>query len=289
MKFGGILKNLSKEPAPANTTPETSAEPQTQPINTMSIRRDDIMRPRKINEILQSNPYPGRGIIMGRNPAGDKAVIAYFIMGRSSNSRNRVFTQSGLHGWDVRTEAFDESLLSDPSLIIYSPVRVVSGNAILVTNGNQTDEIAKLMRNQLSFQQSLQFLEFEPDAPYYTPRISAIMNFSGRGGFDYIMSIIKTGGGNPTSCRRFMFSFSNPVAGQGHFIHTYGNDDQNLPSFTGEPITIEMDDDIDKFTDTIWKSLNENNKVSLFTRYIDIGAGEYESRIINKNVHDGGQ
>ena|GEM_PF-126496 len=241
------------------------------------------MKIRKISDVLESNPYPGRGIIMGRSPSGQKAVIAYFIMGRSDNSRNRIFTQSGVHGWDVRTEAFDESMLTDPSLIIYTPVKVW-GDSIIVTNGNQTDEIAKLMGNQLTFGQTLQFLEFEPDAPYYTPRISAVMNFRGRGGLDYSMSIVKSAEANTASCRRFLYSYAMPGSGIGHFIHTYGNDSVKLPSFEGEPVPVLIDDSIDVFTNTIWNSLNEENKVSLFVRFVNIVDGEYESRIINKNI-----
>ncbi|MCL1866774.1 MAG: IMP cyclohydrolase [Oscillospiraceae bacterium] len=271
MKIGEILQTLSKQapPKPTGDLASTSTRPASS-------------KTRKIGEILQANPYPGRGIIMGRNPTGNKAAIAYFIMGRSVNSRNRVFTQSGVHGWDIKTEAFNPSLVTDSSLIIYTPVKVW-GNSIIVSNGSQTEEVVKLMSNQLIFQQALQFLEFEPDAPYYTPRITAMMNFRGKGGFDYSMSIVKTAEGNPSSCRRFLYSYNNPPAGQGHFIHTYGNDDLNLPSFSGEPLPIDIDDDIDVFTDTLWNSLNKENRVSLFTRYIHIADGEYTSRIINKN------
>jgi IMP cyclohydrolase len=245
---------------------------------------------KKIADILNAQPYPGRGIVMGRTPDGEKAVLAYFIMGRSTNSRNRVFTQSGKHGWDIRTEAFDESLVTDPSLIIYTPVKV-TGNSIIVTNGSQTDAISNLLNNQVTFQQALQFIKFEPDLPYYTPRISAIINFCKMGGFDYSMSIVKTADGNPASCRRFLYSYASPLAGQGHLIHTYRapNEDEGadaakmLPSFCGEPATIEIGNDIDEFTDMIWNSLDEDNKVSLFTRYIDVTGGDYESRIINKN------
>jgi IMP cyclohydrolase len=232
---------------------------------------------KKISEALGAQAYPGRGIIMGMTTDGSKAVIAYFIMGRSDNSRNRVFIEDGD---DLRTKAFDESLVTDPDLIIYRAVRA-EGDRILVTNGNQTDEIAKLMdRKQLTFEQALQFIDFEPDAPIYTPRISAIMKLNN---LNYRLSIVKTAGGNPYSTRRFVYSYSKPIAGKGHFIHTYGPDDKNLPSFGGEPTSVEIDNDIDMFTNTIWKSLNKDNKVSLFTRFIDIGSRKYESRIVNKN------
>jgi IMP cyclohydrolase len=273
MKIGEILQTLSKQSSAKQSGDFASTKAASAKV-------------KKISDILQSNPYPGRGIIMGRTATGNKAVIAYFIMGRSTNSRNRVFTQSGVHGWDVRTEAYNESLVTDPSLIIYTPVKVW-GNSIVVSNGSQTDELVRLMGNQLTFQQALQFIEFEPDAPYYTPRITGLMNFRGKGGCEYSLSIVKTADGAPSSCRRFLYSYTSPLGGQGHFIHTYGNDDLNLPSFCGEPIAIEIDDDIDVFTDTIWNSLNKDNKVSLFTRYIDISEGEYVSRMINKNQMTG--
>lgn len=231
----------------------------------------------KINDILTSQAYPGRGIIMGLTPDGNNAVIAYFIMGRSDNSRNRIFVEDGVN---LRTQAFDESKVSDPSLIIYRPVRV-DGYRIIVTNGVQTDGIAKLMdRKHLTFEQALQFIEFEPDPPIYTPRISAIMDLVQ---FNYRLSIAKTAGGNPDSCSRFVYSYSSPIAGKGHFIHTYGNDDKNLPSFCGEPVTLEIEtDDIDELTNNIWTSLNADNKVSLFTRFIDLDSGKFESRVVNK-------
>ena len=227
---------------------------------------------------LQSNAYPGRGIVIGKTPDGTKAVTAYFIMGRSENSRNRVFVE---YGEGIRTQAFDPSKLSDPSLIIYAPVRVL-GNKTIVTNGDQTDTIYELMDKQMTFEQSLRTREFEPDGPNYTPRISGIMHIKD-GKYNYAMSILKSNNGNPDACNRYTFAYENPVAGEGHFIHTYKCDGNPLPSFEGEPKLVAIEDDMDAFADKIWKSLNEDNKVSLFVRYIDIATGKYESKIINKN------
>ena len=227
---------------------------------------------------LQSNAYPGRGIVIGKTPDGTKAVTAYFIMGRSENSRNRVFVEDGE---GIRTQAFDPSKLSDPSLIIYAPVRVL-GNKTIVTNGDQTDTIYELMDKQMTFEQSLRTREFEPDGPNYTPRISGIMHIKD-GKYNYAMSILKSNNGNPDACNRYTFAYENPVAGEGHFIHTYKCDGNPLPSFEGEPKLVAIEDDMDAFADKIWKSLNEDNKVSLFVRYIDIATGKYESKIINKN------
>ena len=227
---------------------------------------------------LQSNAYPGRGIVIGKTPDGTKAVTAYFIMGRSENSRNRVFVEDGE---GIRTQAFDPSKLSDPSLIIYAPVRVL-GNKTIVTNGDQTDTIYELMDKQMTFEQSQRTREFEPDGPNYTPRISGIMHIKD-GKYNYAMSILKSNNGNPDACNRYTFAYENPIAGEGHFIHTYKCDGNPLPSFEGEPKLVAIEDDMDAFADKIWKSLNEDNKVSLFVRYIDIATGKYESKIINKN------
>ncbi|MGN0132733.1 MAG: IMP cyclohydrolase [Lachnospiraceae bacterium] len=227
---------------------------------------------------LKSNAYPGRGIVIGKSPDGKKAVTAYFIMGRSSNSRNRVFVEDGE---GIRTQAFDPSKLEDPSLIIYAPVRVL-GNKTIVTNGDQTDTIYEGMDIQLTFEQSLRSREFEPDGPNYTPRISGIMHIED-GGYNYAMSILKSNNGNPDACNRYTFAYENPAAGEGHFIHTYMHDGNPLPSFEGEPKLVAVPDDIDAFTDMLWNSLNEENKVSLFVRYIDIATGNYETRIVNKN------
>lgn len=227
---------------------------------------------------LNSNTYPGRGIVIGKTKDVKKAVTAYFIMGRSNNSRNRVFVEEGE---GIRTQAFDPSKLEDPSLIIYAPVRVL-GNKIIVTNGDQTDTIYEGMDKQLTFEQSLRTREFEPDAPNYTPRISGIMHVE-NGKYNYAMSILKSNNGNPKACNRYTFAYENPVAGEGHFIHTYMHDGNPLPSFEGEPKLVEINGDIDEFTNMVWTNLNEDNKVSLFVRFIDIETGEYETRIVNKN------
>ncbi len=227
---------------------------------------------------LKGNAYPGRGIVIGKSQDGKKAVTGYFIMGRSSNSRNRVFVEEGA---GIRTQAFDESKLEDPSLIIYAPVRVL-GKATIVTNGDQTDTIYEGLEKGLTFEQSLRSREFEPDAPNYTPRISGAM-YVEDGTYSYEMSILKSNNGDPSSCNRFTYSYENPLAGEGHFIHTYQGDGNPLPSFVGEPKSVEIPNDIDAFTELLWTSLNEDNKVSLFVRYIDIATGSSETRIVNKN------
>ena len=231
-----------------------------------------------IEKELQENSYPGRGIIIGRSKDGTKAVTAYFIMGRSENSRNRIFVEDGE---GIRTQAFDPSKLVDPSLIIYAPVRVL-GNKTIVTNGDQTDTIYEGMDRQLTFEQSLRSREFEPDAPNYTPRISGIMHIE-NGKYSYVMSILKSNNGNPDSCSRYTFAYENCVAGEGHFIHTYKCDGNTLPSFEGEPKLVAIQDNIEIFTELLWNSLNADNKVSLFVRYINIETGEYETKIVNKN------
>ena len=236
------------------------------------------MKKISIFEDLAGNAYPGRGIVAGKTKDGKSAVVAYFIMGRSTNSRNRIFVEDGK---GIRTKAFDESKLEDPSLIIYAPVRVL-GNKTIVTNGDQTDTIYEMMDRQFTFEQALRTREFEPDAPNYTPRISSVLHIEG-GEYNYAISILKSDNGNPDACNRFTFSYTNPVSGVGHFIHTYQCDGNPLPSFEGEPKTVEIDGSIDDFTDKLWNSLNEDNKVSLFVRYINIATGDYESRIVNKN------
>jgi hypothetical protein len=236
------------------------------------------MKTLNIYEELQSNAYPGRGIILGKSRDAKYAVAAYFIMGRSENSRNRVFVEDGD---GIRTQAFDPSKLTDPHLIIYAPVRVL-GNKTIVTNGDQTDTIYELMDQQQTFEQALRTREFEDDAPNYTPRISGIIKAED-GGFNYALSILKSADGDPSSCRRFTFSYKNPLAGEGHFIHTYMGDGSPLPSFEGEPKKIELCGDIDELTNGLWNALNEDNKVSLFVRYINIETGETETRIVNKN------
>ena len=231
-----------------------------------------------IENELKNNAYPGRGIIIGKSADGTKAVTAYFIMGRSSNSRNRIFS---VEGEGIRTEAFDPSKLEDPSLIIYAPVRVL-GNDTIVTNGDQTDTIFDGLKAGLTFEQSLRSREFEPDGPNYTPRISGVMTVAD-GKYDYQMSILKSNNGNPDACNRYTYSYENPVNGEGHFIHTYMHDGNPLPSFEGEPKLVAIPDDMEEFANMLWTSLNEDNKVSLFVRYIDIATGTYETKIINKN------
>ena len=231
-----------------------------------------------LKEELSSTTYPGRGIILGTSEDGKYAVCAYFIMGRSENSRNRVFVEEGE---GIRTQAFDESKMEDPSLIIYAPVRV-RGTSTIVTNGDQTDTIYELMQAGQSFEESLRTREFEPDAPNYTPRISGIMNVDD-GQYDFALSILKSNHGDPSSCQRFTYTYENPKAGEGYFIHTYQGDGNPLPSFEGEPTQVNISGDINKFTDDVWASLNSDNKVSLFTRYIDIATGAKETRIYNKN------
>lgn len=231
-----------------------------------------------LEQELSRTSYPGRGIVIGKSEDGKYAVTAYFIMGRSENSRNRVFVADGE---GIRTEAFDPSKLEDPSLIIYAPVRVL-GNKTIVTNGDQTDTIYEGMDKQLTFEQSLRSREFEPDEPNYTPRISGIMHIED-GTYNYAMSILKSNNGDASSCNRFTFAYENPKAGEGRFIHTYMGDGNPLPTFEGEPTVVDITGDIDTFTDKVWNNLNEDNKISLFVRYINIATGEYETRIINKN------
>ena len=228
---------------------------------------------------LNSLAYHGRGIVIGKSADGKKAVIAYFIMGRSENSRNRVFVEDGE---GIRTQAFDESKMEDPHLIIYAPVRVL-GNKTIVTNGDQTDTIYELMDTQMTFEQALRTREFEDDKPNYTPRISGIVHLD-NGEMNYAMSILKSADGDGSSCQRYTFAYSDPINGKGKFIHTYKGDGNPLPSYEGEPKTVVIPDmDIDAFTSMVWENLNADNKVSLFTRYIDIATGKYESRIVNKN------
>lgn len=236
------------------------------------------MKMLSLSEELKNNAYPGRGIVLGKTPDGKKAVAAYFIMGRSANSRNRVFVEDGE---GIRTQAFDPSKMEDPSLIIYAPVRVL-GNKTIVTNGDQTDTIYEGMDKQMTFEQSLRSREFEPDGPNYTPRISGIMHIE-NGHYNYAMSILKSNNGDPKSCCRFTYAYENPIDGEGRFIHTYMHDGNPLPSFEGEPKAVGISGDIDAFTKKVWESLNEENKVSLFVRFIDIETGKYETRIVNKN------
>ena len=233
---------------------------------------------KNLEQELKSNSYPGRGIVLGASPDGKHAAAAYFIMGRSANSRNRIFVPDGE---GIRTQAFDESKMEDPSLIIYAPVRVL-GNKTIVTNGDQTDTVAAGLDRQDTFEQSLRGREFEPDAPNYTPRISGVIHRTGTA-FNYALSILKSAEGRPESCRRFTYSYTPALPGEGHFISTYQGDGSPLPSFEGEPWTVEIPDDIDAFKDLLWSALNEENKVSLFVRYINLADGKTETRIVNKN------
>ena len=234
---------------------------------------------KNLEQELKENAYPGRGIVIGESKDGKTAVTAYFIMGRSSNSRNRVFVEDG-NG--IRTQAFDPAKLEDPSLIIYAPVRVL-GNKTIVTNGDQTDTIYEGMDHQLTFEQSLRSREFEPDAPNYTPRISGVLHVENQK-YSYAMSILKSDNTNPDSCLRFTYAYQSPAAGEGRFIHTYMRDGNPLPSFEGEPKLVDIPDDMETFASMLWESLNPDNKVSLFVRYIDIATGEKQTKIINKNV-----
>ncbi len=238
------------------------------------------MKVSTIKEELNSLAYHGRGIIIGRSQDGKKAITAYFIMGRSVNSRNRVFVAEGEN---MRTKAFDESKMVDPHLIIYYPVRVM-GNKTIVTNGDQTDTIYDLMDKQQTFEQALRTREFEDDKPNFTPRISGIIHCD-KGEMNYAMSILKSAEGDDSSCERFTYAYSNPLCGKAKFIHTYNGDGDPLPSYEGEPKTLILPDmSIDELTAHIWENLNEDNKVSLFVRYIDIKSGESETRIVNKNA-----
>ena len=231
-----------------------------------------------IKSELSSTTYPGRGIIVGKSEDGKKAVAAYWTMGRSAGSRNRVFVEDGD---GIRTQAFDPSLIAgDPSLIIYAAVRVL-GKKTIVTNGDQTDTIYEGLEKGLTFEQSLRSRKYEHDAPNYTPRISSLLNFEN--GYDYSLSILKSDCGNGDNTLRFTYIYDNPQNGEGHYIHTYMGDGNPLPSFEGEPVKVKISGSIDDFTNQIWTSLNEDNKVSLFVRFIDIESGKWETRILNKN------
>ena len=229
-----------------------------------------------ISTLLKDNEYAGRGIVIGTSPDRKNAVCAYFIMGRSENSRNRVFVKTGE---TLKTEPFDVSKVSDPSLIIYNAVRKTE-NSLIVTNGDQTDTVYNLMSGGKSFKESLETREFEPDAPNFTPRISGILYFEN--GFNYEMSILKSIDENGSECCRYTYSYPS-VAGLGHFIHTYNCNGDPLPTFTGEPHRISIKNNIEEFANEIWESLNADNKISLYVRYTDIETGKYTDKIINKN------
>ncbi len=230
-----------------------------------------------IGNLIKDNSYVGRGIIIGKSADGKKAVTAYFIMGRSENSRNRVFIEQGN---EIIIHPFDASKVEDPSLIIYAPVRVID-NKLIVTNGDQTDTIYDFIKDGKTFEQALETREFEPDSPNWTPRISGMIDFTD-GSFTYKMSILKSADAEGTACNRYTFNYSS-LCGLGHFIHTYNHDGNPIPTFTGEPERVAIPDDIDEFTNDIWTNLNENNKISLYVRYVDLETGKYESRMINKN------
>ncbi len=234
----------------------------------------DIQSPQ---QLLSGNPYPGRGIILGMTPDGTKAVAAYFIMGRSENSRNRVFVEKD---GEVFTEPFDASRVEDPSLIIYAAVRQL-GSRLIVTNGNQTDTVYEGLQKGLSFSEALESRCFEPDPPNFTPRISGMITF-GEGAFTYQMSILKSADAEGTACNRFTYTYA-PLPGLGHFLHTYVTDGSPIPTFQGEPERMYMDDSIDDFTDDLWNSLNAANRISLYVRYTDLKSGKTESRMVNKN------
>ena len=230
-----------------------------------------------LRKLLSENAYPGRGIALGRTADGSKAVIVYFIMGRSENSRNRIFVEDGA---GLRTQAFDESKMKDPSLIIYAPVRVPDEAHTVVTNGDQTDTIHDGLLAGRSFEDSLRTREFEPDEPNYTPRISGLVTVEG-GELCYQLSILKSAEGDPSQCRRYFFDYTPARAGEGHFLSTYEHDGDPLPSFAGEPKAVAIPDDIAAFTDEIWEALNADNKVSLFVRGIEIATGATETYICN--------
>ena len=234
----------------------------------------------KLPKLLQENAYPGRGIALGKSADGKHAVIVYFIMGRSENSRNRVFVTEGE---GIRTEAHDPSKMKDPSLIIYAPVRVPDAKRTIVTNGDQTDTIYDGLAAGRSFEDSLRTREFEPDGPNYTPRISGLVTVE-NGDVCYQLSILKSNDGDPAQCRRYFFDYTPAAKGEGHFLSTYAHDGDPLPSFPGEPVKVEIPDDIDSFTEEVWNGLNKDNKVSLFVRYIDLADGSVETRI--KNVKE---
>ena len=233
------------------------------------------MQIQDLRAVLRDNTYPGRGIVLGKSADGQKAVIAYFIMGRSENSRNRIFVEED---GGLRTQAFDPAKLKDPSLVIYWPVRKF-GAATIVTNGDQTDTIYEFLAAEKTFEEALRMRTFEPDPPILTPRISGLVHKDG----SYRLSILKSANGNAESTQRFLYEYPQPVAGEGHFIHTYLGDGNPVPSFEGEPELVRIEGDIDSFTSLMWENLNEANKVSLFVRFIDLADGSEETRVVNKN------
>lgn len=232
----------------------------------------------KIGELIKDNSYVGRGIVVGKTKSGDKAAVAYFIMGRSENSRNRIFVEDGE---EVIIHPFDASKVEDPSLIIYSPIRVFENN-LIATNGDQTDTIYDFIKDGKTFSEALETREFEPDEPNFTPRISAMLTFD-EGDFTYQMSILKSADPEGTACNRYTYSYP-ALSGLGHFIHTYQHDGNPIPTFCGEPERVVIPDDIDEFTKEIWENLNDANKISIYVRFVDLATGEVENRMINKNA-----
>lgn len=237
----------------------------------------DIYKINDIAELIRGNSYVGRGIVVGKTADGKKACSAYFIMGRSANSRNRIFAEEN---GCIFTKPFDESKVEDPSLIIYAAVRTYKNN-LIVTNGDQTDTIYEGLKAQKTFSEALEARAFEPDAPNLTPRISAMLTFAG-GDFTYRMSILKSIDANGTDCARYEFSYPS-ISGLGHFIHTYVCDGNPIPTFQGEPERVSICDDIDEFTDKLWDALDPDNKISLYVRYTDLATGAIDTRLINKN------
>ena len=231
----------------------------------------------QVGSRIKGNPYVGRGIVIGKSQSGDKCAVAYFIMGRSENSRNRIFT---IKEGSVFTEPYDVSKVEDPSLIIYSALKTID-NKLIVTNGDQTDTIYDYIKDGKCFNKALRSRKFEPDAPNFTPRISGMATFDSED-FTYKMSILKSIDEVGSDCQRFTFEYPS-ISGLGHFIHTYVTDGNPIPTFQGEPERVVILDDIDEFTLDIWNNLDENNKISLYVRYIDLKTGEYEERLINKN------
>ena len=238
----------------------------------------NIYEIKTLTERLEGNTYPGRGIVIGKTADGKKAATAYFIMGRSANSRNRVFTEKD---GAIFTEPFDASKVEDPSLIIYAALRNYE-NKLIVTNGDQTDTIWEGLKAGKSFSEALTTREFEPDGPNFTPRISGMITF-GEGDFTYEMSILKSADAEGSACNRYTFTYL-ALSGLGHFIHTYVCDGNPIPTFQGEPERVAIDNDIDAFTTDLWNALDDNNKISLYVRYTDLATGECESRMINKNA-----
>ena len=237
----------------------------------------NIYKINDIGELIKDNPYVGRGIVIGKTENGESAVSAYFIMGRSNNSRNRVFVK---HGGDLYTEPYDASKVEDPSLIIYAAVRETEGG-LIVTNGDQTETVWEGLNKGLSFSDSLKSREFEPDAPNLPPRISGYVTFD-KNDFTYEMSILKSADALGTACNRYTFSYPS-LKGLGHFIHTYVTDGNPIPTFQGEPERVAIPDDIDAFTADVWENLNCDNKISLYVRYTNLTSGEITERLINKN------